>query len=105
MKEHIQSSLAQINELLEKLIKDVNEVYRPVTPQDFADKDRNQLKAMFFNPQGNVYLENGVEYTIRYMKERNKVSIPYNYNLHATCNSGYECSLKNFYIRKEDQDG
>ena len=103
MKERIQATLYQVNQLLERLIKEVNELYRPVTPDDFANKNRNQLKAMFFNPQGNIYLENGVEYTIRYMQDRNKVSIPYNYNLHARCNSGYECSLKNFYIRRESE--
>ena len=99
MKERIQSTLYQVNQLLEKLIIEVNELYRPVTPEDFKNKDRNQLKAMFFNPRGNIYLENGVTYTIRYMKERNKVSIPYGYNSSVTTpNSGYECSLKNFYI-------
>lgn len=87
-------------QLLEMLIKEVEANYRPVTPEDFEEKDRAQLKAMFFNVKGNIYLENGVEYTIRYMKDRNKVSIPYNYNLGAKCNSGYECSLKNFYVRK-----
>ena len=101
MKERIHQILSEVNRLLEMLITEVNEKYRPVTPEDFDNKDRNQLKAMFFNPRGNIYLENGVEYTIRYMKERNKVSIPYNYNLSARCNSGYECSLKNFYVRRE----
>ena len=105
MKERIQSVLYQCNQLLEQLIKEIDELYRPVTPEDFENKDRNQLKAMFFNPRGNIYLENGVTYTIRYMKERNKVSIPYNYNLSVTTpNSGYECSMKNFYILKGDNE-
>lgn len=102
MKARIQQILGEVNRLLEMLIREVEENYRPVTPEDFKNINGNQLRAMFFNPKGNIYLDNGVEYTIRYMKDRNKVSIPYSYNPHAGTNSGYECSLKNFYIKRDE---
>lgn len=103
MEEKIKNTLAEINKMLGELIAQVEYRYRPVTPDDF--KNFRQPKAMFFNPRGNAYLENGKWYYLRYMEKRNKVSVPASCNYGMASNAGVEFSMKNFYVEREDNDG
>lgn len=100
MEEKIKNTLAEVNKMLEELIGEIELEYRQITPDDF--EGFKTPKAMFFNINGSAYLENGKWYYLRYMEKRNKVSVPSSCNSGMVSNSGVEFSLKNFYVKRED---